>query len=623
MIKNTDVIVIGGGHAGVEAAAAAARLGVEVCLITIDSSKIGVMSCNPAIGGIGKGHIVRELDALGGIMPIAADKAGIQFKVLNASKGPAVRGPRCQADREIYKKSVQDALKGLKRISVISEVVTALKIKDNRCLGVELDSGESIISKSVVLTTGTFLNGVIYIGDKKLSSGRLNEKSSIKLGNYLKGLSLPMSRLKTGTPPRLQKSTINYNVLEEDFGDDNPDFFSSTTNSKNNKQVSCHVTWTNKKTHEIIRRSISKSPLYNGVISSRGPRYCPSIEDKVHKFYTRERHRVMLEPEGLESELIYPNGISTSLPLENQTIMINSILGLEKAKIVQPGYAIEYDHIDPRALTNTLESKKIKNLFFAGQINGTTGYEEAAGQGLIAGVNAALLLDKKKENWTLNRTNSYIGVMIDDLIARGAPEPYRMFTSRAEYRLYLRADNADLRLSDSAIKINLLDRLRKKIFMNYKKDIKKLTNICNRISMTPNQANKIGLKLSADGKRRRLLELIGFDNVDKKKILKQYPNIGEFSERVFTQLKIQSKYEVHVKKQEASITSYKKDSKLKIPKSIDYKKIGGLSKECSDALGLAKPEDFASAARIPGVTAAALTSVFLYTKKNRVKKFAG
>jgi tRNA uridine 5-carboxymethylaminomethyl modification enzyme len=623
MIKKTDVIVIGGGHAGVEAAAAAARLGVEVCLITIDSSKIGVMSCNPAIGGIGKGHIVREIDALGGIMPIAADKAGIQFKVLNASKGPAVRGPRCQADREIYKKSVQDALKDIKSISVISEIVTSLKIKDNRCSGVELASGESIISNSVVLTTGTFLNGVIYIGDKKQSSGRLNEKSSTKLGDYLKGLSLPMARLKTGTPPRLLKSTINYNVLEEDCGDNRPDFFSSTTSSTNNKQVSCHVTWTNKETHETIKESISKSPLYNGEISSRGPRYCPSIEDKVYKFYTRERHRVMLEPEGLKSDLIYPNGISTSLPLDKQIIMINSILGLEEAKIVQPGYAIEYDHIDPRALTNTLESKKINNLFFAGQINGTTGYEEAAGQGLVAGVNAALLLDEKKGNWTLNRTNSYIGVMIDDLIVRGTPEPYRMFTSRAEYRLYLRADNADLRLSDSAIKINLLDSLRKKIFINYKKDIKKLTEICKKISITPNEANKIGLKLSADGKRRNLLELIGFDNVNEKQILLQYPNIEQFSKRVFTQLKIQSKYKVHVKKQEASIISYKKDSKLKIPKSIDYKKIGGLSKECCDALGLAKPADLAAAARIPGVTAAALTSVLLYTKKNKVKKVAG
>jgi tRNA uridine 5-carboxymethylaminomethyl modification enzyme len=623
MIKKTDVIVIGGGHAGVEAAAAAARIGVEVCLITIDDSKIGVMSCNPAIGGIGKGHIVRELDALGGIMPIAADKAGIQFKVLNASKGPAVRGPRCQADRDIYKKSVQDALKNIKNIKVISEIVTSLKIKKNKCSGVELASGASIIANSVVLTTGTFLNGIIYIGDKKVSAGRLNEKASTKLGNYLKGLSLPMARLKTGTPPRLLKSTINYNVLEEDYGDFTPDFFSSTTNSTNNKQVSCHVTWTNKETHEIIKKSISKSPLYNGTISSRGPRYCPSIEDKVHKFYTKERHRIMLEPEGLESELIYPNGISTSLPLDKQTIMINSMLGLEKAKIVQPGYAIEYDHIDPRALTNTLESKKIKNLFFAGQINGTTGYEEAAGQGLIAGVNAALLLDNKKGNWTLNRTNAYIGVMIDDLIARGTPEPYRMFTSRAEYRLYLRADNADLRLSDSAIKINLLDTVRKNIFTNYKKDIKKLIDICKKISITPNEANKIGLKLSADGKRRNLLELIGFDNFNEKKVLIKYPILGRFPKRVLNQLKIQSKYEVHVKKQEASIISYKKDRTLKIPKNIDYKKIGGLSKECSDALGLVKPADLAAAARIPGVTAAALTSVLLYTKKNKVKKVAG
>ena len=623
MIKKTDVIVIGGGHAGVEAAAAAARIGAEVCLITIDASKIGVMSCNPAIGGIGKGHIVRELDALGGVMPIAADKAAIQFKVLNASKGPAVRGPRCQADRDIYKKAVQDSLKKLKNIKVISEIVAGLRIKKNQCSGVELVSGEVIIANSVVLTTGTFLNGVIYIGNKKLSAGRLNEKSSTKLGSYLKGLKLPMARLKTGTPPRLFKSTIDFNVLEEDFGDNNPEFFSTITNNTYNEQVSCHTTWTNKETHGIIKSSINKSPLYNGTISSKGPRYCPSIEDKIHKFYERERHRIMLEPEGLKSELIYPNGISTSLPLENQNYMINSIKGLEKAKIAQPGYAIEYDHVDPRALTNTLESKKIKNLFFAGQINGTTGYEEAAGQGLIAGVNAALSLDEKKEKWALNRTNSYIGVMIDDLIARGAPEPYRMFTSRAEYRLYLRADNADLRLSDLAIKINLLDRARKNIFINYKEDISELTKICKKISLTPQEASKIGLKLSADGKRRNMFELIGFDRVNETEILQQYPHIREFSKRVLSQLKIQSKYNVHVKKQEASIISYKKDRKLKIPKNIDYKQIGGLSKECCDALGFVKPEDLAAAARIPGVTAAALSSVLLYTKKTKVKKFAG
>ena len=623
MIKKTDVIVIGGGHAGVEAAAAAARIGAEVCLITIDDSKIGVMSCNPAIGGIGKGHIVRELDALGGVMPIAADKAGIQFKVLNASKGPAVRGPRCQADRDIYKKAIQDALKNYKKIKIVSEIVTALKIKKNKCFGVELASGESIISNSVVLTAGTFLNGLIHIGDKKVSAGRLNEKSSTKLGSFLKGLNLPMARLKTGTPPRLIKSSINFKILEEDFGDNNPDFFSSSTSFSNNKQVSCHITWTNKETHQIIKKSISKSPLYNGTISSRGPRYCPSIEDKIHKFYTRERHRIMLEPEGLESELVYPNGISTSLPLERQIDMINSMKGLEKAKIAQPGYAIEYDHIDPRALTNTLESKKICNLFFAGQINGTTGYEEAAGQGLIAGVNAALALDKKKGDWTLNRTNSYIGVMIDDLISRGAPEPYRMFTSRAEYRLSLRADNADLRLSDKAIKINLLDNIRKDIYLRYKEEINKLTKICNSISLTPNEASKIGIKLSADGKRRNMLELIGFDNINEQQILLQYPSIKDFSTRVLTQLRIQSKYNVHVKKQEASIISHKKDSKLKIPQNIDYKKIGGLSKECSDALGFAKPADLAAAARIPGVTAAALTSVLLYTKKTKVKKIAG
>ena len=482
-IKLTDVIVIGGGHAGVEAASAAARTGAQVLLITIDRDKIGEMSCNPAIGGIGKGHIVREIDAMGGLMAGCADQASIQFKVLNASKGPAVRGPRCQADRSLYKKAVNKEIIKHKNIKVLSGIVESIKIERGSCRGVILNSGRYIAAKCIVLTTGTFLNGIIHIGNKKIQAGRINEKSSLGLGSFLKSLGLPMSRLKTGTPPRLKKNTINFDSLERDNGDKSPDFFSIDTKKTYNQQLPCHIAWTNLETHKIIYNSLDKSPLYNGAISSTGPRYCPSIEDKIKRFFDRDRHRIMLEPEGLKSDLIYPNGISTSLPIEAQELFLKSIKGLENVKIAQAGYAIEYDHIDPRALTNTLELKDIKNLFFAGQINGTTGYEEAAGQGLIAGINAALKLDScsYSKKFELDRTESYIGVMIDDLITRGAPEPYRMFTSRAEYRIHLRADNADLRLTDKACKLDILKKDRKERFLKYKEDIKKLKKRCNKI----------------------------------------------------------------------------------------------------------------------------------------------
>ncbi|OUU62781.1 MAG: tRNA uridine-5-carboxymethylaminomethyl(34) synthesis enzyme MnmG [Alphaproteobacteria bacterium TMED62] len=619
MIKSTDIIIIGGGHAGVEAVSASARMGARVLLITVDKNKIGEMSCNPAIGGIGKGHIVREIDALGGLMGKCADKSGIQFKVLNASKGPAVRGPRCQADRVKYKKAVNEELSKYKNVKVLNAVVEKIKIENGICKGVVLESGDLISSKSVVLTTGTFLNGVIHIGNKKSSAGRINEGSSNGLGDFLKSLSLPMSRLKTGTPPRLKKNTINLNSLEKDKGDYRPEFFSLDTKKIYNKQLPCHVAWTNKETHQIIKNSLKKSPLYNGSISSRGPRYCPSIEDKIKRFYDRERHRVMLEPEGLNSHIIYPNGISTSLPLDVQEKFVRSIQGLEKVKILQPGYAIEYDHIDPRALKKTLEIKSIKNLFFAGQINGTTGYEEAAGQGLVAGINAALKVDSNRKEWELDRTESYIGVMIDDLVARGAPEPYRMFTSRAEYRLYLRADNADLRLSDKAIKLNILNKERKDKFLRYKDDIIDLKKICEKILISPNESKSLNINLSSDGKKRSLYGLMGFENINREKLVKKYSFFFKYDLRAIKQLMIQSKYDTHVIKQKSSIFSYKQDKKIKIPKNIDYKKIGGLSRESFEALELAKPRDLASASRIPGVTAAALSSVLLFTKK-RVKK---
>ena len=619
MIKFVDVIIIGGGHAGVEAASAAARTGAEVLLITIDKNKIGEMSCNPAIGGIGKGHIVREIDAMGGLMARCADRASIQFKVLNASKGPAVRGPRCQADRDLYKKAVNKELAGHKNIKILNGLVESIKVERGLCKGVVLNNGDFIASSSVVLTTGTFLNGIIHIGDKKISAGRINEKSSVGLGAFLKSLNLPMARLKTGTPPRLIKNSINFDSLERDDGDSVPEFFSIDTVKAYNKQLPCHMAWTNLEAHLIIKKSLSESPLYNGAIASRGPRYCPSIEDKIKRFFDRDRHRIMLEPEGLNSDIIYPNGISTSLPVKIQEHFLKSIKGLENVKIAQAGYAIEYDHIDPRALKKTLELKNIDNLFFAGQINGTTGYEEAAGQGLIAGINAALQLDSYSNGCELDRTESYIGVMIDDLITRGAPEPYRMFTSRAEYRLYLRADNADLRLSDKAVKFNILRKDRKEKFLKYKKDINNLKNECTNVTITPNEAKKFNLNLSADGKRRTLYELLGFENFDKNRLVKKYTFFHDYDDRVFAQLVIQSKYEAHLIKQKSSIFSYKQDQLVKIPENINYKEIGGLSSESCQALETARPSDLATAARVPGVTAAALSSVLLYTKK-KVKK---
>ena len=619
MIKFTDIIVIGGGHAGVEAASAAARTGAKVLLITIDKNKIGEMSCNPAIGGIGKGHIVREIDAMGGLMARCADKGSIQFKVLNASKGPAVRGPRCQADRDLYKKAVNEEIKKHKNIIILNGLVESIKVEKGHCKGVVLNSGDYIASRSIVLTTGTFLNGIIHIGEKKISAGRINEKSSVGLGVFLKSLNLPMARLKTGTPPRLIKNSINFNLLEKDIGDIEPEFFSIDSSKPYNKHLPCHVAWTNKETHQIIKKSLNKSPLFNGAIASRGPRYCPSIEDKIKRFFDRDRHRVMLEPEGLKTDIIYPNGISTSLPVEIQEQFLQSINGLKNVKIAQAGYAIEYDHIDPRALKRTLELKTINNLFFAGQINGTTGYEEAAGQGLVAGINAALKLDSYSKRFELDRTESYIGVMIDDLITRGAPEPYRMFTSRAEYRLYLRADNADLRLSEKARNFNILPKQREEKFLKYKQDIINLKNRCIKIKITPNKAKGLNLNLSADGKRRTLYELLGFENLDKNKLLNEYTFLNNYDNRVFNQLLIQSKYETHIVKQKANIFSYKQDQRVKIPKNINYKEIGGLSSESCQALELARPSDLASAARIPGVTAAALSSILLYTKK-KVKK---
>ena len=617
-----DVIVVGGGHAGCEAAHAAATLGSKVLLISQNLETIARMSCNPAMGGIAKGQILREIDALGGMSAIVTDRSTIQFRMLNKSKGPAMWSPRAQCDRKLFEKEWRLTLEMNKNIDFYQDSVESVILDKEKAIGVKTKMGVRIKGKSVILCNGTFLNGLIHLGEKNYKGGRSGEPAAEGITKQLIDLGFTHGRMKTGTPPRLDGRTIDYSKTEEQKGDQEQGGFSYLEKYNIENQKSCYITYTSKEVHRVLQKGFEKSPMFTGRIQGLGPRYCPSIEDKIVRFADKPRHQLFIEPEGKETIEIYLNGFSTSLPENIQIEALRKIKGLEKVKLFRAGYAIEYDYFPPTQLKNTLETKIINKLFFCGQINGTTGYEEAACQGLIAGINAHQKVMRKDE-FILTRSDAYIGVLIDDLITKGTEEPYRMFTSRAEYRLYLRADNADLRLSEKAIKINLLDNLRKKIFTDYKKEIKKLTEICKKISITPNEANKIGLKLSADGKKRNLLELIGFDNVNEKQILIQYPNIGKFSKRVFTQLKIQSKYEVHVKKQEASIISYKKDSKLKIPKNIDYTKIGGLSKECSDALGFAKPGDLAAAARIPGVTAAALTSVLLYTKKNKVKKVAG
>ena len=616
---NFDVLVIGGGHAGAEAAFVAAKMGAKVCLVTMSTKQIGAMSCNPAIGGIGKGHIVKESDALGGLMSIVADEDGIQYKVLNASKGEAVHGPRCQADRNLYSKAVRDILRRADNLTILEETIKQIIIKNNVCLGAETLSEKKLKAGATILTTGTFLNGVIHLGSKKIKAGRYQESSSVDLGKSLESLDLPMRRLKTGTPPRLYTKTIDYKSLTEDLADSSPKFFSTLTNAVKNQQLPCHITWTNRNTHAIIVKNKRNSPLFNGSISSSGPRYCPSIEDKIYRFADRTKHRIMLEPEGLNSELVYPNGISTSMSEKVQQDFLKTIKGLENARIAQPGYAIEYDHLDPRALKISLESKKINKLFFAGQINGTTGYEEAAGQGILAGINAALKL-KGNKSFHLDRTNSYIGVMVDDLVSRGTPEPYRMFTSRAEYRLLLRADNADLRLSDFAIKLNILEEERKNIFLRYKEVLSSYLEVAKNTFYSPNAANKMGFKISGDGRKRSVFDLMGFKNKDINCLKHLFKERGKEANRAYEQVKIQAGYSNYIKKQEDSISNYKKDFGIKLPKNLDYNDIGGLSNECLHSLKTIQPENLAIASKIPGITPAALSSVLLYAKKNKRKK---